>query len=182
VFTWSKTTNPLFSPSGYNISINGLVANKALLSQINLAQAAIDAKAAITFETIRTRFYLHGIQGLTQIKNVDQIPLSLAQLLGGPTNMRGYSYNSLGPGKILTYGGVELQKETFKKWYLLGFVDAGNVYKPSRTIFKYDIGIGLMWASPIGPIKVGVGQPVNNRLRPLAGSSPKLVINMGPDL
>jgi translocation and assembly module TamA len=182
VLTWSKTTSPLFSPSGYNVSINGLAASKAFLSQINLAQAAIDAKMAVSVEAIRTRFYLHGLQGVTQIKSVDQIPLSLAQLLGGPANMKGYSYNALGPGKMLTYGGVELQKETFKKWYLLGFVDAGNVYKPSRTIFKYDIGIGLMWVSPIGPIKVGVGQPVNHRLSPLAESSPKLVINMGPDL
>ena len=181
VFTWSKTSDQLFSPSGYNITINGLAASKAVLSEVNLAQGSIDIKAAMTFDAIRTRLYLHGIQGITEIKNVDEIPLSLAQLLGGAANLKGYSYNSLGPGKILTFGGVELQKETVKKWYVVGFVDAGNVYKPSLTKFKYDIGIGLMWVSPIGPIKVGVAQAVDSRFD-FIGRAPKLIINMGPDL
>jgi translocation and assembly module TamA len=181
VFTWSKTSGQLFSPSGYNITINGLAASRVVLSQINMAQASIDAKAALTFDAIRTRVYVHTIQGITHINNVDQIPLSLAQLLGGATDLKGYSYNSLGPGKILNYGGIELQKETFNKWYLVGFFDEGNVYKPSLTKFKFDIGVGLMWVSPIGPIKVGVAQAVDSRFG-FVGRSPKLIINMGPDL
>ena len=179
IFSWNKTTDPLFSPSGYNVTINGLAANKVFLSQVNMAQIAIDGKAAITFDPIRTRLYFHGIQGVTQINNVDHIPLSLAQLLGGSGNLKGYNYNSLGPGKVITYGGVELQKETFKKWYL---VDSGDVYNPSESDFKYDVGIGLMWVSPVGPIKVGVAQAVTHSLNRLQGNSPKLVINMGPDL
>ncbi len=182
IFSWSKTTDPLFSPSGYNVTINGLAASKALLSQVDMAQVAIDGKAAFTFHPIRTRFYLHAIQGITQVSNVNQIPLSLAQLLGGAGNLKGYNYNSLGPGKIISYGGVEIQKETFKKWYLIGFFDSGDVYKPSVRKFKYDVGIGLMWVSPVGPIKVGVAQAVTSNLDRIPGGSPKLVINMGPDL
>jgi translocation and assembly module TamA len=147
-----------------------------------MAQIAIDGKAAITFRPIKTRVYLHAIQGLTQVNNVNQIPLSLAQLLGGAGNLKGYNYNSLGPGKIISYGGVEIQKETFKKWYLLGFVDGGDVYKPIVRDFKYDIGIGLMWVSPVGPIKVGIAQAVTHNLNRDQGRSPKIVINMGPDL
>ena len=143
---------------------------------------SLDAKLAFTLAPLRTRFYLHGIQGFTNINNVNNIPLSLAQLLGGATNLKGYSYNSLGPGKIMSYGGIELQKETFKKWYLLGFFDSGDVYKPSVREFKHDLGIGLMWVSPVGPIKIGVAQPVTNSLARTPGSSPKLFINMGPDL
>ena len=182
IFSWNKTTDPLFSPSGYNVTINGLAATKALLSQVNMAQIAIDGKAAITFNPIRTRVYLHGIQGITQVNNVNQIPLSLAQLLGGAGNLKGYNYNALGPGKTLTYGGVEVQKETFKKWYLVGFFDSGDVYKPSARDFKYDVGVGLMWVSPVGPIKVGVAQAVTRNLNRAEDRTPKLVINMGPDL
>ena len=158
------------------------MANTALLSQVSLAQVAIDGKAAITLSPIRTRLYLHGIQGVTQVNNVNQIPLSVAQLLGGSGNLKGYNYNSLGPGKIITYGGVEIQKETFKKWYLVGFFDSGDVYQPSMSDFKYDVGIGLMWVSPVGPIKVGVAQAVTHNLNREQDRSPKLVINMGPDL
>lgn len=182
ILTFNKSTDPLFSPSGYNLTLNGLAADKAVLSKINMAQAVIDGKAAFTLDPISTRFYLHGIQGGTAINNIYDIPLSIAPLLGGTPNLKGYSYNSIGPGKLITYGGMELQKETFKKWYLLGFYDVGDVYKPTPSNFKYDIGLGLMWVSPVGPIKVALAQPVENNLSPIKGSSPRLVINMGPDL
>lgn len=182
IFSWNKTTDPLFSPSGYNITVNGLAANKALLSKVSMEQVVLDAKAAIMLDPIRTRLYFHGIQSATRITNVYQIPLSIAPLLGGTPNLKGYSYNSIGPGKLGTYGGLEIQKETFKKWYLLGFVDAGNTYKPAAGPFKYDVGLGLMWVSPVGPIKIALAQPVNDQFGRLAGSSPRLVVNMGPDL
>ncbi len=182
IFTWNKTTDRLFSPSGYGITINGIAAATPLLSSANMAQIAIDAKAAITIDPIRTRLYLHTIQGTTQINNVDKIPISIAQLLGGAANLKGYDFNSIGPGKYISYGGVEIQKETFKKWYLLGFFDSGDVYQPSASKFKYDVGFGLMWVSPIGPIKVAVAQAVDNHLGRLRDHSPKLVVNMGPDL
>lgn len=38
-----------------------------------------------------------------------------------------------------------------------------------------------MWVSPIGPIKVGLAQTINNRGQ-RDGNNPRLVISMGPDL
>jgi len=119
---------------------------------------------------------------MTQISNIDNLPLSLAMLLGGADNLKAYSYNSIGPGKILSFLSMEVQKETFSKWYLIGFLDSGDVYNPSQKLFKYDAGIGLMWVSPVGPIKVGVAQAVDNHFQRIEGRNPKLVINMGPDL
>ncbi|KTD16019.1 autotransporter assembly complex protein TamA [Legionella israelensis] len=181
-FTFRKISNPLFSPSGYNVSLNGLAAVRGLGSQVSLGQMSLDAKMAITFDGIRTRFYIHGIQGITAINDINQLPLSLSLLLGGNDNLKAYSFNSIGPGKILSFAGAEIQKETVNKWYLIGFLDAGDVYKPRAKAFKYDAGIGLMWVSPLGPIKVGVAQAINHRFERLADRSPKLVINMGPDL
>lgn len=45
----------------------------------------------------------------------------------------------------------------------------------------YDAGGGLMWVSPIGPIKVGLAQAINSRWQ-RDSHSPRLVISMGPDL
>lgn len=181
-FGLSNSRNKLFVPTGYNFNINFLGAHQKLLSDLSFAQANTDLKAAYTFEPLRTRIYLHGIEGYTWVNDINQLPLTLAQLLGGSDNLKGYSYNAIGPGKIITYGGIELQKETLANWYLLGFVDAGDVYNPAPRLFNYDIGIGLMWVSPIGPIKVGIAQPTDSSFHRLPGSSPRLVINMGPDL
>ena len=179
---WRHVSDTLFSPSGYNIALNGLVSSHALLSNISIAQASIDAKVAISLAPIRTRLYLHAIQGVTQVNNIYDLPLSLALLLGGAENMKGSSFNAIGPGKVLSYGGMELQKETFDTWYLLAFIDAGDVYQPRPLTFQYDAGVGIMWRSPVGPIKIAVAQPTNVHLQRRHGYGPRLVINMGPDL
>lgn len=179
---WRHVTDELFSPSGYNLSLSGFAASKAILSDISVASATIEAKGALTLESIRTRLYLHAIQSVAAIDDVYDLPLSLALLLGGAENMKGYSFNSIGPGKLLTYAGAELQKETFENWYVVGFIDMGNVYRPSTQPFQYDVGGGLMWRSPVGPIKVVVAQPTLTPQKPFHGPGLRLVINMGPDL
>ncbi|WP_083191041.1 autotransporter assembly complex protein TamA [Legionella jamestowniensis] len=180
-FTWLKTTDKLFSPSGYNITLTGLGASKTLLSDVSFAQASVNIKAALTLDSVRTRLYFHSIQGITEINDINQMPLSLAFLLGGSDNLKGYSYNSLGPGKILTYNGFEIQKETVDHWYFVVFFDSGDVYMPISKVWKNDAGIGLMWVSPVGPIKVGIAQPMDNHFN-RNDQKPRLVINMGPDL
>ncbi|KTC86426.1 outer membrane protein [Legionella brunensis] len=180
-FTWLNAEDKLFSRSGYNITISGLGASRKILSEVNFAQASINIKAALTIEPLRTRFYFHSIQGITAIQDINQMPLSLALLLGGSDNLKAYSYNSLGPGKVLTYNGLEIQKETVEHWYFVSFFDSGDVYVPISKDLKYDAGIGLMWVSPVGPIKVGVAQAMDNHFN-RSEKKPKLVINMGPDL
>ncbi len=151
------------------------------LSNLNFGQISVDAKAALMIEPLGLRLYGHTIQGITATKDINALPLSLALLLGGTDNLKGFSFNSIGPGKIITYGGFEIQKETKKNWYLIGFYDAGDVYNPAAKNFQYDVGAGLMWVSPIGPIKIGLAQAVNGRLQ-RTSSNPRLVISMGPDL
>lgn len=182
LLTWRKVSEQLFSPSGYNLTFTGLGSSKVLLSEINMVQATADLKAAITVDPIRTRFFFHAIGGAVQINDINNLPLSLALLLGGSENLKAYSYNAIGPGQLLSFGSIEVQKETFKKWYLIGFVDSGDVYHPADKLFKYDTGIGLMWVSPIGPIKIALAQAMNNSFMRLHGHTPKLVISMGPDL
>ena len=63
----------------------------------------------------------------------------------------------------------------------MGFVDSGDVYNPTPRNIRYDAGGGLMWVSPIGPIKIGLAQEVSNQLQ-REGTNPRLVISMGPDL
>ena len=182
ILTWRRVSDPLFSPSGYNITVNGLAASKAVFSKLNVLQLMLDVKGALTFEKIRTRIYGHIIQATTQTGNIYDVPLSIAQLLGGPENLKGFSFSSIGPGKVLSYGGIELQKETFDKWYVTGFIDSGSVYTPEPRITQYDIGVGLMWVSPIGPIKLAVAHPTDSHLNLLRDKGVRFVVNMGSDL
>ncbi|MBA2651893.1 MAG: BamA/TamA family outer membrane protein [Tatlockia sp.] len=180
-FTWLKTKSKLFSPSGYKLNLTGLASSKYLASYENFAQLSLNAKAAITVPQIRTRFYFHTIQGVTFINDINRLPLSLALLLGGADNLKAYSFNSIGPGKVLSYAGLEIQKETKKNWYLVGFFDTGSVYKPSPRKVTSDVGIGLMWVSPLGPIKIGVAQAVDSHFN-REGKRPKFFLSIGPDL
>lgn len=182
VFTLKNTTSPLFSPSGYAVTFTALGADEKLLSALSFTQATVDAKAAIYLDPLRTRLYFHGIGGLTSTQNIDKLPLSLSLMLGGSQDLKAYSFNAIGPGKIMQYSGFEIQKETFASWYLTGFFDTGDVYDPDPRQRLYDIGAGLMWVSPVGPIKIGLAQAVNGHLERLAHTGPRLVINMGTDL
>ncbi|MDF1677084.1 MAG: BamA/TamA family outer membrane protein [Legionellaceae bacterium] len=180
--SWREATDPLFSPSGFNVTVNGLAATRTVFSSLSLAELVLDVKGALTLDVIRTRFYGHVLQSITQVNDVFELPLSLAQLLGGPENMKGFSYNSIGPGKILSYGGIEVQKETLDTWYVIAFIDKGTVYDPDPKLVQYDVGVGLMWRSPVGPIKMAIAQPTNNRLNPLPDAGIRFVVNMGPDI
>lgn len=182
LLTWREASDPLFSPSGYNVTVGAFAANRYALSSISVGNISVDARAALTLDFIRTRIYAHVMGELTQIADIYTLPLSLAPLLGGPENMKGFSFNSIGPGKVLSYGGLELQKELLDTWYLLGFIDKGTVYSPDPKEVQYDVGVGLMWRSPVGPIKAAVAQPVDNRLHRMPNTGIRFVVNMGPEI
>lgn len=181
-FTWLTNANQLFIPTGYKLTLSGLASTRHWGSSEDFSQFTLDAKAAYTFSPARTRFYFHTIQARTFIDDINHFPLSLAQLLGGSDDLKGYTYNSLGPGKILSYAGLEIQKETKDNWYVIGFFDWGDVYRPSLKSPKQDIGLGLMWVSPVGPIKIGLAQPINSDFRRIEHDKLRIVISMGPDL
>jgi len=50
---------------------------------------------------------------------------------------------------------------------LSAFIDAGNVYEESESIrlssLRYSAGLGVMWISPFGPLKLIVAQPFNDK-------------------
>ena len=181
-FSWIKTEDPLFSERGYNLNLKGMAGSKAVLSKTNFAQVAVDLKAATKFKPTRTRFYLHASQGYTAIKDINDLPLSLSFLLGGTENLKAYGFNSIGPGKNMTFASAEIQQETFKNWYLIGFHDIGNAYNNTPINFLRDVGAGLMWVSPVGPIKAGVAQAVDKNYKRIPNSKLKFFLKMGPDL
>ncbi len=98
---------------------------------------------------------------------------------GGIDNLRGYDSASVSPfdvgqsGQAVRIGGDkegyvsgELVFPIYKPARLKGvvFVDAGNVYADNQFIFSapwlVDVGGGIRWFSPVGPIRLELGVPL----------------------
>lgn len=104
---------------------------------------------------------------------------------GGIGSVRGFNGSSLGPrssptainpsgdpvgGAKRLIGNVELQfpfpgsgRDRSLRWFT--FLDAGNVFGEGQKIqfadLRYSAGVGISWISPIGPLKLSYGKPLN---------------------
>ncbi len=98
---------------------------------------------------------------------------------GGIGSVRGYDSSSLGPkalngdplgGASRVILNAELQfpfpgsgADRSLRWYT--FVDGGNVFadqqKIQATDLRYSAGIGISWVSPVGPLRLSYGKPLN---------------------
>jgi outer membrane protein insertion porin family len=99
---------------------------------------------------------------------------------GGIGTVRGYEASSLGTlkdqygdsmgGASRLYGNAELQfpfpgsgQDRTLRWFT--FFDGGNVFADGENIkfndLRYSAGLGISWVSPIGPLKLSFGKPLN---------------------
>ncbi|MFL9880371.1 outer membrane protein assembly factor BamA [Herbaspirillum rhizosphaerae] len=99
---------------------------------------------------------------------------------GGIGTVRGYEASSLGNlkdqygdsmgGASRLIANVELQfpfpgsgQDRSLRWFT--FVDGGNVFADGERIkindLRYSTGFGISWISPIGPLKLSYGKPLN---------------------
>jgi outer membrane protein insertion porin family len=110
------------------------------------------------------------------------LPFFKAYYGGGVGSVRGYETASLGPqdaagnttgGRRKIIGNAELffplpgAKQTDQSVRLSVFFDAGEIYdegnQPQFESFRYSTGVGVAWNSPVGPLKVSYGYPLNSR-------------------
>jgi outer membrane protein insertion porin family len=120
----------------------------------------------------------NGDIGVGRSIGSDIYPLFKNFYAGGIGSVRGFTQSSLGPrdpvdnvplgGQTRVVGSVEFifplpgtgSDRSFRSFV---FFDAGNVYPVGRIDFgelRASTGLGLNWASPIGPMKIGLGFPV----------------------
>jgi len=101
---------------------------------------------------------------------------------GGIGTVRGFENSSLGFGtSVDQYGNsmggtsraftnleiqfplLESSNERALHWFI--FLDGGQVYADKKPIqlskLRYSAGLGLSWISPIGPLKISYGKPLN---------------------
>jgi outer membrane protein insertion porin family len=126
-------------------------------------------------------FSLNAELGYADGRAGEPLPFFKNYYAGGPGSVRGYRPYSLGPrgpsgealgGKTKIITGAELLfpmpgAEQDRSLRLVWFIDAGQVYVDNRDVSLAEMraaaGLGLMWSSPIGPLKLSYGKPLNDK-------------------
>ena len=107
--------------------------------------------------------------------NRDAIPADIRYYAGGGGSIRGYAYQSVGPlrgndpigGRSLLEISTELRIKVTKSIGIVTFIDGGSAFAAEFPDFKEDLrwgaGVGLRYFTPIGPLRLDVGIPLNPR-------------------
>lgn len=178
-FNWTSTNDPINVKNGARVYFMLQGAHKDLASTVTFAQAEARAKTVNTFFD-DNRIILRGDVGYTVIQNAVKLPLSLRFYAGGPSSVRGYSIDSMGPGRYLTVASAEYQRRIYGNWYGAVFYDAGNAFDVFSKYFKdlnRSTGLGAVWQSPIGSISFYIAKALTAKGQPL-----RFEFNLGPQL
>jgi outer membrane protein insertion porin family len=127
-------------------------------------------------------FMLNGEAGVAGGYGGQPLPFFKNFYAGGTGSVRGYDSNSLGPrdsnnnalgGDKRVVGNAELLfpmpgmgKDTSVR--LSAFLDGGEIMGtggqlPGSMGMRYSTGVALTWFSPVGPIKLSWGRPLNKQ-------------------
>ncbi len=180
-WTRRKANGTLNPSNGLSTTLNVSGTPNFLSSQDSgFSQVRLDSTYLTSFRDNKTRLLLRNSLGRTEIDEISKLPLSLQLFAGGSRSIRGYGYNSIGPGRNLMTGTFEIQ-EAFphsKSWFIAAFMDAGNV--SDQNLFhdlKSSAGPGIVWLSPLGMMEFDVAFPLPQEDRGI-----HIDFSMGPAL
>ncbi|MGH7034633.1 MAG: autotransporter assembly complex protein TamA, partial [Stellaceae bacterium] len=125
-----------------------------------------------------------SVLGATQF----QLPPDQRFYAGGSATVRGFKYQSVGPGfpdgkpaggTAIDAGTIEFRQRLVGNFGAAVFVDAGQVSTdtvPFTGALRIGTGLGVRYYTSIGPIRLDIAVPVN---RPARGDSFELYIGLG---
>ena len=181
----STADNLLNAHHGYQVALHVEQAGRLLPGGFNYDAVSADGRHYLPVGTrlvFASRLQLGNIhEAGADVKNV---PFSKKYFLGGATSLRGWGRYEVGPlSEGLPIGGnslfalsEELRAGIRGNFGAVLFFDGGYVWSGWNTIdlndLRYDIGPGLRYQTPVGPIRFDLGYQLN----PIDG----LVVNGSP--
>ena len=180
--TWGGDFINVLDGLRYDLQLRG--ADDGWVSDTSFAQLETGVKFITSFGP-RDRVLARGWLGTTEASEFERIPSSLRFFAGGSNSVRGYSYQSLGPtdadgdvvgGKHLMTGSIEYEHYFDDRWGGALFFDVGNAMDSLGDDLERGAGFGLRWKSPVGPVRVDLGNAITG------SGNWRLHIFIGPDL
>ncbi len=175
--SYFSTKNHINPDTGIRFTADLSGTPSALSSTSGFSRVTLGSKAVVSFlkyEQIVGRLEY----GRIYINDINNLPLSLQFLIGGSQTVRGYSYQSIGPGRNMLYGTVEYRQRVWNELYIAGFYDFGNV--TDNRIFggmQESAGPSILYRSPIGVIQISIPWRLSaHHIRP------RFVFSIGPEL
>lgn len=182
------TRSAISLDGGRNTTNNLLDARQGYVASIHLEQAGRWLAGSYDYYEMTTELRMYRslgrrlvAAGLARIGSIDaigdpenKVPFFKRYFLGGATNLRGWGRYEVAPlsGEGLPIGGhsflsfsTEIRASVWRSLGAVIFLDGGNVWT-NRWGFdvndlRYDVGPGLRYQTPIGPIRADLGYQLN---------------------
>lgn len=172
--TSDKRVNP---GKGFRQTYKFELGSETLLSDADMAIVNAGWRFIYSLgENDNHQFVGRGDLGYIFTEDFTKVPYNLRYFTGGDQTVRGFDYKSLSPeengfkigGQALAVGSLEYNYQFKEGWRAAVFSDVGNAYdKDFNTPTAYSVGLGLRWASPIGPIRVDVASGISDDDHPI---------------
>lgn len=153
------------------------VGSEALLSDANMAILNAGWRFIYSLgENNDHQFIGRSDLGYIVTEDFNKIPYNLRYFAGGDQSIRGFDYKSLTPevdgykigGQALAVGSLEYNYQFKDGWRAALFSDFGNAYdKNFSNDTEYSVGLGIRWASPIGPLRIDVASGISDEDHPI---------------
>ncbi|MGJ8680295.1 autotransporter assembly complex protein TamA [Paraglaciecola sp.] len=177
-------------------SVTTEVASDSLLSDINLVRVTALSKWLRSVD--QHRFLMRFQLGAISTSSFEQVPSSLRYFAGGDQSVRGFGYETLSPfeldeqgnpaigennkprltgGQYLAAASFEYSYPVIESWRAAAFVDVGNASDDLAKDLATGVGVGAVWLSPVGPIRVYVARGNSD-----TESNWRIHFSMGPAL
>jgi outer membrane protein assembly complex protein YaeT len=186
--TGTGTRSAISLDGGRNTTNNLLDARQGYVASIHLEQAGRWLAGSYDYYELTTEGRLYRSIGnrvvaaaQVRLGSIDalgdpdrKVPFFKRYFLGGATNLRGWGRFEVAPlsGRGLPIGGhsfmnfsTEVRASVWRSLGAVIFLDGGNVWS-NRWDFnlndmRYDVGPGLRYQTPIGPIRADIGFQLN---------------------
>lgn len=170
-----KTDNVVQPTYGHMLNMMLQGASSNVLSSASFMQGEIKGKLFMTPFSF-AHVILRADLGYTVVNNLNDLPLSMRFITGGMTSIRGFEDASIGPGKYLGVGSIEYRHHLAYDISGAVFYDIGTATNHIGSPLNRGVGVGLVYESVVGPIKLYVAKAISK-----PGQPRSIEFSMGPE-
>lgn len=174
--TWKRVDDVARPQNGFTVSLESDYSTRqfgASYDYVRVVGEVAAFKSIFDWAVVAARLKAGAAQAFG---DKERLPIFERLYAGGEGSVRGYRRHQLGPtaengnplgGRSLIEGSIEARIPVWRQIGVVGFLDFGQVslerYDFVPDSIRYSAGPGLSYATPIGPISLFAGFPINRQ-------------------